>query len=58
VILGIGFSGQMHGLVFLDRDKRLLRPAIIWADQRGADLLEYLSQQGVPISLRKPWGTG
>jgi sugar (pentulose or hexulose) kinase len=38
-ILGIGFSGQMHGLVLLDRSKRLLRPAIIWADQRSADLL-------------------
>jgi hypothetical protein len=37
--LGIGFSGQMHGLVLLDRGKRLLRPAIIWADQRSADLL-------------------
>jgi xylulokinase len=35
-ILGIGFSGQMHGLVLLDRDERLLRPAIIWADQRSA----------------------
>ena len=38
-ILGIGFCGQMHGLVLLDRGKRLLRPAIIWADQRSADLL-------------------
>jgi xylulokinase len=38
-ILGIGFSGQMHGLVLLDQSKRLLRPAIIWADQRSADLL-------------------
>jgi xylulokinase len=38
-VLGIGFSGQMHGLVLLDQAKRLLRPAIIWADQRSADLL-------------------
>jgi xylulokinase len=38
-ILGIGFSGQMHGLVLLDQDRRLLRSAIIWADQRSADLL-------------------
>src|ERR1700680_5110135 len=37
-ILGIGFSGQMHGLVLLDQGKRLLRPAIIWPDQLHAQL--------------------
>jgi len=31
---GIGLSGQMHGLVVLDSDDRVLRPAIIWNDQR------------------------
>ena len=31
---GIGLSGQMHGLVALDRDGRVLRPAILWNDQR------------------------
>jgi xylulokinase len=31
---GIGLSGQMHGLVVLDADDRVLRPAIIWNDQR------------------------
>jgi xylulokinase len=38
-IFGIGFSGQMHGTVLLDRDGKPLRPAIIWADQRSAELL-------------------
>jgi xylulokinase len=33
---GIGLSGQMHGLVVLDSDDRVLRPAIIWNDQRTA----------------------
>ena len=33
-IAGIGFSGQMHGTVLLGKDNRLLRPAIIWCDQR------------------------
>jgi xylulokinase len=34
----IGFSGQMHGLVVLDRRDRVLRPAILWNDQRtGAE---------------------
>jgi xylulokinase len=32
----VGFSGQMHGLVALDIDQRLLRPAILWNDQRTA----------------------
>ncbi len=31
---GIGLSGQMHGLVALDASKRVLRPAILWNDQR------------------------
>ncbi len=32
----VGLSGQMHGLVVLDGDKRVLRPAILWNDQRTA----------------------
>jgi xylulokinase len=35
-IAAIGLSGQMHGTVLLDKDKSLLRPAIIWADRRSA----------------------
>ena len=35
-IAGIGLSGQMHGLVVLDEDDRVLRPAILWNDQRTA----------------------
>ena len=38
-ISGIGFSGQMHGFVLIGADRRALCPAIIWADQRSADLL-------------------
>jgi len=30
----IGLSGQMHGSVFLDRQGQILRPAILWNDQR------------------------
>ncbi|HWF02240.1 MAG TPA: xylulokinase [Candidatus Angelobacter sp.] len=33
-ILGIGLSGQMHGMVLLDASDKVLRPAIIWCDQR------------------------
>ena len=32
----IGFSGQMHGLVALDERDQVLRPAILWNDQRTA----------------------
>ncbi len=35
-IKGVGLSGQMHGLVMLDADNRVIRPAIIWCDQRTA----------------------
>lgn len=33
-IRGVGLTGQMHGLVLLDGDGRVLRPAILWNDQR------------------------
>jgi len=35
-VAGIGLSGQMHGLVALDEEDRVLRPAILWNDQRTA----------------------
>ena len=31
---GIGLSGQMHGSVFLDKSNRVIRPALLWNDQR------------------------
>ena len=34
---GIGLSGQMHGLVALDDAERVLRPAILWNDQRTGE---------------------
>ena len=33
-IAGIGLSGQMHGSVFLDAENQVIRPAILWCDQR------------------------
>ena len=35
-VLAVGLSGQMHGAVFLDARGRVLRPAILWNDQRTA----------------------
>lgn len=34
LIAGISFSGQMHGLVALDKSYQVIRPAILWCDQR------------------------
>ncbi len=36
-IRGIGLSGQMHGSVFLDESGQVIRPALLWNDQRTAE---------------------
>jgi xylulokinase len=36
-VAAVGLSGQMHSLVLLDRSGRVLRPAILWNDQRTAE---------------------
>lgn len=35
-VKGLGLTGQMHGSVFLDADNKVLRPALLWCDQRTA----------------------
>lgn len=35
-VRGLGLTGQMHSAVFMDGDGRVLRPAILWCDQRTA----------------------
>jgi len=42
-IKGLGLSGQMHGLVLLDKDYNVLRPSIIWCDQRTAKECEQIT---------------
>lgn len=44
-ISGIGLSGQMHGAVFLDESDRVLRPSILWCDQRTAAECEWITQK-------------
>jgi len=34
-VKGVGLSGQMHGLVLLDENDAVIRPALIWCDQRS-----------------------
>ena len=42
-VAGIGFGGQMHGLVILDKDDQVIRPAILWNDGRTASETDYLN---------------
>ena len=43
-VAGISFGGQMHGLVMLDEQDRVIRPAILWNDGRTAKETDYLNQ--------------
>ena len=40
---GIGVGGQMHGLVILDEDDNVIRPAILWNDGRTTEETDYLN---------------
>ena len=42
-VAGISFGGQMHGLVTLDKDDNVIRPAILWNDGRTGKETEYLN---------------
>ena len=42
-VAGIGCGGQMHGLVVLDRNDQVIRPAILWNDGRTARQVDYLN---------------
>ena len=44
-VAGIGAGGQMHGLVALDKDDHVLRPAILWNDGRTQAETDYLNQE-------------
>ncbi len=49
-IKGIGLTGQMHGLVLLDAQDQVLRPAILWNDQRTGDACDEMVEK---IGLEK-----
>jgi xylulokinase len=42
-VAGIGLTGQMHGAVFLDRNNNVVRPPILWCDQRTAEQCEFIT---------------
>lgn len=43
-VAGISFGGQMHGLVTLDENDEIIRPAILWNDGRSTEEVEYLNE--------------
>jgi xylulokinase len=42
-VKGIGLSGQMHGLVLLDELDEVVRPALIWCDQRSQAQVDFIN---------------
>lgn len=45
MIAGIGAGGQMHGLVVLDENDEVIRPAILWNDGRTAEEVDFLNNE-------------
>lgn len=43
-VRGIAVAGQMHGLVILDKDDQIIRPAILWNDGRTSEETDYLNE--------------
>ncbi|NWF82420.1 MAG: xylulokinase [Bryobacteraceae bacterium] len=43
-IAAVGLSGQMHGLVTLDAANNVIRPALIWCDQRSQPQVDWINQ--------------
>src|SRR5580658_10146696 len=61
-IRGIGLSGQMHGLVILDRSASVIRPSLIWCDQRSQPQVDFINRtigkENVLESIANPVLTG
>lgn len=52
-IASLGISGQMHGLVMLDENCKVLRPAILWCDQRtGKECNELTQKLGIDTLIK------
>ncbi|MBQ9967925.1 MAG: xylulokinase [Oscillospiraceae bacterium] len=52
-VAGIGAGGQMHGLVVLDENDDVIRPAILWNDGRTAKQVDYLNGEITKEKLSK-----
>jgi xylulokinase len=42
-VRGVGLSGQMHGLVILDASNQVIRPSLIWCDQRSQHQVDFIN---------------
>lgn len=45
LVRAISFSGQMHGSVFLDDEDKVIRPALLWCDQRTVEECKNLNEK-------------
>ncbi len=53
-VASVGLSGQMHSSVFLDRDGKVIRPALLWSDGRTtAECAEITARAGGETTLRE-----
>ncbi|MBI3695270.1 MAG: xylulokinase [Acidobacteria bacterium] len=61
-VAGVGLSGQMHGLVLLDASHAVIRPALIWCDQRSQPQVDAinakLGRERVLAAIANPVLTG
>jgi xylulokinase len=61
-VRGIGLSGQMHGLVLLDEKNAVIRPALIWCDQRSQAQVDAINakvgKEVVLAAIANPMLTG
>ena len=57
-IEGVSYSGQMHGLVLLDADRQVLRPAILWNDTRTTaqteEIMAEMGQRFIEVTRNRP----
>src|SRR6185295_17830937 len=44
-VRGIGLSGRMHGLVILDAADQVIRPSLIWCDQRSQQQVDFVNRK-------------
>ena len=51
-VAGISFGGQMHGLVVLDKDDNVIRPALLWNDGRTYEECDYLFSETLKIVIK------
>src|SRR6266851_1646128 len=61
-VKGVGMSGQMHGLTLLDSAGEVIRPALIWCDQRSQPQVDFINQtigkENVLVAIANPVLTG